>query len=66
MSRKELIKETIQKLKQFPETKIQEVLNFVSFLESRIADNKISESVKTLTSGSKSKEFLNEGEEDLY
>lgn len=66
MSREKLINETVKKMRQFPDSKIQEVLNFVNFLKSTIDDKKISEGFETLASSSKSNEFLNEEEEDLY
>ncbi|MBP6759547.1 MAG: hypothetical protein KA133_09870 [Flavobacterium sp.] len=66
MSREKLINETVEKMRQFPDSKIQEVLNFVNFLKSTIDDKKISEGFETLASSSKSNEFLNEEEEDLY
>lgn len=65
MSREELIKSTIEKLNQLSDTRIQEVSDYVSFLASRIDDKIISEVIKTLTSNSKSYEFLHD-EEELY
>lgn len=65
MSREELIKSTIEKLNQLSDTRIQEVSDYVSFLASRIDDKIISEGIKTLTSNSKSYEFLHD-EEELY
>lgn len=65
MSREELLKSTIEKLNQLSDTRIQEVSDYVSFLASRIDDKIISEVIKTLTSNSKSYEFLHD-EEELY
>ena len=66
MSREELINETIEKLRNFPDSKIQEVLKFVIFLESTIDDKKISEGIKRFVSRLRSNKFINEGEEDFY
>jgi len=65
MSREELIKITIEKLHQLSDSRIQEVSDYVSFLASRIDDKIISDGIKTLTSNSKSYEFLH-SEEELY
>jgi hypothetical protein len=65
MSREDLIKDTIKKLRQLSDSRIQEVSDYVSFLSSKIDDKIISEGIKTLTSSSKSYEFLND-EEELY
>lgn len=65
MSREELIKETVEKLRQFSDSKIQEVSDYISFLASKIGDEIIFEDRKTHASGSKSNKFLNE-EEDLF
>jgi hypothetical protein len=65
MSREDLIKDTVKKLRQLSDSRIQEVSDYVSFLSSKIDDKIISEGIKTLTSSSKSYEFLND-EEELY
>ncbi len=65
MSREELITNTIEKLRQLSDSKIQEVSDYVSFLAGKIDDKIISEGIKTLTSTSKSYEFLH-SEEELY
>ncbi|SHG65000.1 hypothetical protein SAMN05443549_105229 [Flavobacterium fluvii] len=66
MSREELIIKTIEKLRQFPDSKIQEALNFVNFLESTIDDKKKSRANKRLVSNLKSYEFIDDEEEDFY
>ena len=65
MSREELIKTTIENLKQLSDTKIQEVSDYVSFLSSKIDDKIILEGIKKITSNSKSYDFLQD-EEELY
>ena len=65
MSREELIKDTIKKLRELSDSRIQEVSDYVSFLASKFDDKIISEGIKTLVSSSKSYEFLQD-EEDLY
>jgi hypothetical protein len=65
MSREELIKSTIENLNQLSDTRIQEVLDYVRFLSSRIDDKIISEGINTLTSNSKTYAFLHD-EEELY
>lgn len=65
MSREELIKTTIENLKQLSDTKIQEVSDYVSFLSSKIDDKIISEGIKKITSNSKAYDFLQD-EDELY
>jgi hypothetical protein len=65
MSREDLIKDTVEKLRQLSDSRIQEVSDYVSFLASKIDDKIICEGVKTLASTSKSYEFL-QNEEELY
>lgn len=65
MSREELINDTVEKLRQLSDSRIQEVSDYVSFLASKIDDKIISEGIKTLASHSKSYEFLH-NEEELY
>ena len=45
MSRDELIKETVEKLRQLSDSRIQEVSDYVSFLASKIDDKIISEGI---------------------
>ena len=65
MSREELINDTVEKLRQLSDSRIQEVSDYVSFLASKIDDKIILEGIKTLASSSKSYDFLR-NEEELY
>ena len=65
MSREELIRDTVEKLRQLSDSRIQEVSDYVSFLASKLDDKIISEGIKTQASTSKSYEFLHT-EEELY
>lgn len=65
MSREELIKDTVEKLGQLSDAKLQEVSDYVSFFASKIDDKIVSEGIKTLASTSKTYEFL-QSEEELY
>ncbi len=65
MNRQVLIDNTIQKIIQLPDVKIQEINDFVDFLLSKIDDHIIKEGVEKLNSESKSFYYLRD-EEDLY
>ena len=65
MNRETLIKQTIKKLNQLPESKIKEVNDFTDFLLSKIDDIILQEGIQKLTSDSKSFEYLKD-DEDLY
>lgn len=65
MNRETLIEQTIEKLHQLPESKIQEVNDFACFLLSKIDDVILQEGIQKLTSDSKSFDYL-KNEEDLY
>jgi hypothetical protein len=65
MNRSILIKETMDKIQQLPDVKIQEINDFAEFLLSRIDDKILMEGIQKLASDSKSFEYLN-NEEDLY
>lgn len=65
MNRKVLIEDTIEKIQQLPDTKIQQLNDFVDFLLSRIDDKLLIEGIQKLTSESKSFKYLMD-EEDLY
>jgi hypothetical protein len=65
MDRKVLIEQTIKKIYQLPESKIQEINNFADFLLGKIDDTILQEGIQKLTSGSKGFEYL-KNEEDLY
>lgn len=65
MSREELIKTTLENLKQLSDTKIQEVSDYVSFLSSKIDEKIILEGIKEITSNTKPYIILQD-EEELY
>ncbi len=65
MSREELIKTTVEKLKQLSDNRLQEVSDYVSFLTAKIDDKIISEGIKSLASNSKTYQFLQD-EEEIY
>lgn len=65
MNRSILIKETIDKIHQLPDIKIQEINDFAEFLLSRIDDKILLEGMQKLASDSKSFDYL-KNEEDLY
>lgn len=65
MKRKVLIEETIEKIQQLPDVKIQEINDFADFLLSKIDDKILLEGIQKITSDSKTFEYLKD-EEDLY
>ncbi|PRZ00654.1 DUF2281 domain-containing protein [Marinilabilia salmonicolor] len=65
MNRQVLIDNTVNKIRQLPDTKIQEINDFAEFLLSKIDDRIMSENIQKLTSDSKAFDFLKD-EEDLY
>jgi hypothetical protein len=65
MNRSILIKETMDKIQQLPDVKIQEINDFAEFLLSKIDDKILIEGIQKLASDSKSFEYL-KNEEDLY
>ena len=65
MNRDALIEQTIEKLHQLPESKIQEVNDFACFLLSKIDDVILQKGIQKLISDSKSFDYL-KNEEDLY
>jgi hypothetical protein len=65
MNRSILIKETVDKIHQLPDIKIQEINDFAEFLLSKIDDIILLEGIQKLASDSKSFEYL-KNEEDLY
>lgn len=65
MNRSDLIKETIDKIQQLPDIKIQVINDFAEFLLSRIDDKILLEGIQKLASESKSFEYL-KNEEELY
>ena len=65
MNRKLLIKDTIEKIEQLPDLKIQEINDFAEFLLGKIEDKILLEGIQELTSDSKAFEYL-KNDEDLY
>lgn len=65
MSREELLKNTIEKLNQLSDHRLEEVSDYVSFLTSRIDDKILNEGIKSIVTNSKSYEFLHE-ESEFY
>jgi len=65
MNRSALIKETIDKIHQLPNVKIQEINDFAEFLLSKIDDKILLEGIQKLTTDSKSFKYL-KNEEDLF
>ncbi len=65
MNREILIKDTLIKIQQLPDLKIQEINDFAEFLLSKIDDAILVEGIQNLASHSKSFEYL-KNEEDLY
>ena len=65
MSREILIDKAISKIKLLPESKIQEINDFIDFLFYKIDEEIISENINQLVSEAQSFDFLNE-EEELY
>lgn len=65
MDREILIKDTLAKIQQLPDLRIQEINDFADFLLSKIEDSILLKGIQKLTSDSKSFEYL-KNEEDLY
>lgn len=65
MNREILIKDTLRKIQQLPDLKIQEINDFAGFLLSKIDDKILVEGLQKLTSDSKSFKYLM-NEEYLY
>lgn len=65
MKRQALIEQALGKMKQLPDSKIQEINDFVDFLTSKMEDEMLLDNIQRLSSESTSFDFLNE-EEDLY
>jgi len=65
MNRSVLLKETIEKIQQLPDVKIQEISDFAEFLLSKIDDQILLEGIQKLATDSKSFEYL-KNEENLY
>ena len=65
MERKELIENTLFKIKQLPDVKIKEIHDFAEFLLMKIDDQILRQGIQELASSSNAFNYLNE-EEDLY
>lgn len=65
MNRKKLIANTIGKIQQLPDVKIQEINDFADFLLSKIDDKILLKGIQKITSDSRTFEYLKD-EEDLY
>lgn len=65
MNRQHLIANTIDKIKQLPDNKLNQINDFIDFLLNKIDDKIILENLQKLSSESKSFDFLKD-EEDLY
>ena len=65
MKREVLIKDTLKKIHQLPDLRVQEINDFAEFLLYKTDDEILLEGIQKLTSDSKSFEYLN-NEESLY
>ena len=65
MDKNILVQKTINNIQKLPESKINEVNDFVDFLLNKVEDQLITEGIQEIASTSKSFEFLN-NEPDLY
>ena len=65
MERKELIENTLFKIKQLPDVKIKEIHDFAEFLLMKIDDQILRQGIQELASSSNAFNYLNE-KEDLY
>ena len=65
MDREVLIKDTLKKIHQLPDLRVQEINDFAEFLLYKTDDEILLEGIQKLTSDSKSFEYLN-NEESLY
>ena len=65
MSKKELIKQTINQLEKLPTEKIEEIYDYAEFISKRFEEMTLIKGLTTMNTSSKSFAFLDE-EEDLY
>jgi hypothetical protein len=65
MDRQIVIEKTIKYLNLLPESKAEEVLDYIEYLYNKSEDALLTEGITRLAAQSKSFEFLND-EEDLY
>ena len=66
MKRTELVKQTIRKMNQLPDDKLNEVADFTEFLLNRIEENDLQNGIQKLASKSKSYNFLKHEDENIY
>ena len=65
MSKKELIKQTINQLEKLPTEKIEEVYDYAELISKRFEESSLIKSLTSVNTNSKPFAFLNE-EENLY
>ena len=65
MTRKALITRAFQMIEQLPDEQIQEIADFINFVNQRYEENQLSNDILVLTEQSQSFNFLNH-EADLY
>lgn len=65
MSKKELIKQTINQLEKLPTEKIEEVYDYAEFISKRFEETSLIKGVTAININSNSFAFLNE-QENLY
>lgn len=65
MKRAEVLKNTIEKLRQLDEDKLQEAKDFVEFLMTKVSDKELTKEIQKQAETGKTFSFLNE-EEELY
>ena len=65
MSKKELIRQTVNQLERLPTEKIEEVYDYAEFISKRFEETSLIKGLTSMNTNSKSFAFLNE-DEDLY
>jgi len=65
MKRAEVLKNTIEKLRQLDEDKLQEAKDFVEFLLTKVSDRELTKEIQRQAGTGKTFSFLNE-EEEVY
>ncbi len=65
MSKKELIKQTINQLEKLPTEKIEEVYDYAEFIAKRFEETSLTKGLTIINANSKAFNFLKEDEE-LY
>jgi len=64
MSKKELIKQTVNQLERLPTEKIEEVYDYAELISKRFEETSLIKGLTSMNTNSNSFDFLNE--EDLY